>query len=210
MPSLVFGVAIGNLLQGVPFRIDNDMRVFYEGSGLSELLNPFGLLCGLVSLAMLVIAWRDLSGGQDRRPGEGARRRCVRIGGPLVTVVLFILAGVWVAFGVKGYAITSAMAVDGPSNPLLKTVAQAPGSGSPIIEPSVDDRWRRCSASSAALCSRCLLTRAARRGLAFVTSAVGIFGVISTAGVSMFPFLMPSRHRCRRRASRCGTPRRAS
>ena len=53
VPPLVFGVAFGNLLQGVPFRIDNDLRVLYEGSGLFELLNPFGLLCGLVSLAML-------------------------------------------------------------------------------------------------------------------------------------------------------------
>ena len=31
-----------------------------------------------------------------------------------------------------------------------------------------------------------------RRGLAFIASALGIFGIIATAGVSMFPFLMPS------------------
>jgi cytochrome d ubiquinol oxidase subunit II len=36
------------------------------------------------------------------------------------------------------------------------------------------------------------LTAGRRAGLAFVASALGIFGVISTAGVSMFPFLMPS------------------
>ena len=49
----MFGVAFGNLLQGVPFRIDSDLRILYEGGGLFELLNPFGLLCGLVSAAML-------------------------------------------------------------------------------------------------------------------------------------------------------------
>src|SRR5260370_5693152 len=53
VPSVVFGVAFGNLLQGVPLHIDSDLRVLYEGSGLFELLNPFGLLCGLVSAAML-------------------------------------------------------------------------------------------------------------------------------------------------------------
>ena len=31
-----------------------------------------------------------------------------------------------------------------------------------------------------------------RRAMAFISSALGIFGIIATAGVSMFPFLMPS------------------
>ncbi len=37
-----------------------------------------------------------------------------------------------------------------------------------------------------------LFTRIQWSGLAFVTSVIGIFGIIATAGVSMFPFLMPS------------------
>ena len=36
------------------------------------------------------------------------------------------------------------------------------------------------------------LTWARRAGMAFIVSAIGIFGIIATAGVSMFPFLMPS------------------
>jgi cytochrome d ubiquinol oxidase subunit II len=36
------------------------------------------------------------------------------------------------------------------------------------------------------------LSSRGKAGLAFVASGVGIFGVISTAGVSMFPFLLPS------------------
>ena len=36
VPSLVFGVAFGNILQGVPFRIDSDLRVMYEGSGFGN------------------------------------------------------------------------------------------------------------------------------------------------------------------------------
>jgi cytochrome d ubiquinol oxidase subunit II len=38
-----------------------------------------------------------------------------------------------------------------------------------------------------------LLTLACLRGFAFIASAIGIFGIIATAGVSMFPFLMPSK-----------------
>ncbi len=53
VPALIFGVAVGNTLQGVPFRLDEDLRIFYDGSFFG-LLNPFALLCGLLSVAMLV------------------------------------------------------------------------------------------------------------------------------------------------------------
>jgi len=37
-----------------------------------------------------------------------------------------------------------------------------------------------------------LLNAGRRPGLAFITSGAGILGIIATAGVSMYPFLMPS------------------
>jgi len=37
-----------------------------------------------------------------------------------------------------------------------------------------------------------LFTMVQRGGLAFIASALGILGIIATAGLSMFPFLMPS------------------
>ena len=40
--------------------------------------------------------------------------------------------------------------------------------------------------------ARTVFTRVGRRALAFIASALGILGIIATAGVSMFPFLMPS------------------
>jgi cytochrome d ubiquinol oxidase subunit II len=54
VPALIFGVAVGNALRGVPFRFDDTLRMTYEGD-LFGLLNPFALLCGLVSCAMLVM-----------------------------------------------------------------------------------------------------------------------------------------------------------
>jgi cytochrome d ubiquinol oxidase subunit II len=190
VPSVVFGVAFGNLLQGVPFRIDSDLRIFYEGSGLFELLNPFGLLCGLVSVAMLATHGAAYLALKTDGAVQGRAHGFIAIGAA-ATIVLFAIGGLWVWLGIDGYAITSAVAPDGPSNPLLKTVARVPG------------RWFANYAAHSWMVAAPVLgllgpllalmfTPGRRRGLAFVSSAIGIFGIIATAGVSMFPFLMPS------------------
>lgn len=190
VPSLVFGVAVGNLLLGVPFRIDGEMRIVYEGSGLFELLNPFGLLCGLVSLAMLVshgAAYLALKtdGVVEDRARWIARR------GPAVTIGLFLLAGLWVWLGIDGYRITSAVVPGGDSNPLWKTVVLERG------------HWLANYAAYPVLLLAPALGVLGALGLAgftakrrpmpaFLASAVSIVGVVGTAGVSLFPFLMPS------------------
>ena len=190
VPSLVFGVAVGNLFLGVPFRIDDNLRIVYEGSGLFELLNPFGLLCGLVSAAMLtthgaIYLTVKASGPVKERAVAYARL------GTLVTVALFCLAGVWVAFAIDGYAITVAAATDGPSNPLLKTVARAPGQW---IANYKAYPWMMLAPvlGIAGPLAALAFVKAGKAGLSFVMSAIGIFGIIATAGVSLFPFLMPS------------------
>jgi cytochrome d ubiquinol oxidase subunit II len=190
VPSVVFGVAFGNLLQGVPFRIDDDLRIFYEGSGLWELLNPFGLLCGLVAAAMLAthgaiyLTLRTDSIVQ-------ARARRFAMAGALATILLFALGGLWVWRGIDGYAITSAIVLDGPSNPLLKAVVRQSGrwfanyGAHPWM--AIAPILGLAGPLIALLC-----VSASRYALAFVASAIGILGIIATAGLSMFPFLMPS------------------
>jgi len=190
VPSLVFGVAIGNLLQGVPFRLDADMRILYEGSGLFELLNPFGLLCGLVSLSMLASQGAAYLALKTEGPVEQRARRIASFL-PLVTVALFLGAGVWVAFGLDGYRITSEVVTGGPSNPLLKTVATVPGQW--IANYSAYPLF--IAAPVLGVLGALLLavsSLAGRSGLGFIASGVSIFGIVSTAGVSLFPFMMPS------------------
>ena len=189
LPSIIFGVAVGNVLQGVPFHIGEDMQIFYEGTFLG-LLNPFGLLCGLVSLAMLVMhgaSWLQLK--TSGIVAERARR--FGIVAAILTVVLYAVAGVVLAHLVNGYVITSNLPTDGVSNPLLKTVSTqadawfANYAAHPLL-------WAVPAVGLAGplLAALCL---AGRRPLAaLLTGGLGIAGIIGSVGASMFPFILPS------------------
>jgi cytochrome d ubiquinol oxidase subunit II len=189
VPALIFGVAMGNVLQGVPFRFNNDLRIFYEGSFFG-LLNPFALLCGLLSVAMLVMhggAWLVLKTSgpvAERARGYGSVAA-------LVTIILFALAGLWVWAGFGGYRITSAIDTTGVSNPLMKTVIEESGawfanySSYPVLMLAPVFGFIGAAAALIGL-------RAKWEIATMLSSALSIFGIISTVGVSMFPFILPS------------------
>ena len=189
VPALIFGVAMGNVLQGVPFRIEDDMQIFYDGSFFG-LLNPFALLCGLVSVTMLVMhgaAWLQLK--TEGPVAERARR--FGIVAALLTVVLYAVAGVVLANFVAGYAITGGIATTGASNPLVKTAVAQGGAwfANYASQPAL---WvvPALGLAGSTIAAICL---AARRPLAaLLTGGVGITGIIASVGVSMFPFILPS------------------
>lgn len=189
VPSLIFGVAFGNLLLGVPFELDDTLKATYNGSFFG-LLTPFALLTGLVSVAMLLnhgATWLQMK--TDGFIETRARRVSFVLS--LATVVMFVLAGVWVAFGLDGFVITSSVDTLATSNPLRKSVSIEAGawmnnySTYPwmIIAPVLGIAGGLACAWN---------SQAGRAGWAFVSSSLMIAGVILTAGFSMFPFLMPS------------------
>ncbi len=193
IPALIFGVAFGNLLQGVPFRLDDLLRAHYQGSlfgALLPLLNPFALLCGAISLAMLAAhggVWLALRASGE--VAERSTRLVVRLA-PLVTVA-FGLAGIWVWLGIDGFRIVSAPAHGAQPNPLAKEVIRAAGAWfdvyrdvpAAILAPVLGLLGPLATAG---------LVAARRPGLGFVTSGLGMAGIIATAGLSMFPFVLPS------------------
>ena len=189
VPALIFGVALGNVLRGVPFRFDDTLRLTYEG-GLFGLLNPFALLCGLVSVAMMLMHGGTYLALKADEPVASRAAQFVRLAG-VALIVLFTIAGLWVALGLNGYAITSPLAQDGPSNPLLKVV-EARGGG--LLANYAKHPWMLLAPTLAYLGTLAAIFLVARRrsGPAFVASAVAELGVIATAGVSLFPFLLPS------------------
>lgn len=188
VPALVYGVAFGNALQGVPFRFDDTMRMFYEGT-LWGLFNPFALLTGLLSVAMITQiggAWLSCktTGAVRVRAGQAA------LWAGIVAIVLFALGGIWVGH-IDFYALSGAIDPNGPSNPLVKHVIAAPGGlmGNYALFPLA---WIVPILGFVGLAGAAALARGAHPKVAVVFSALGIAGIIATAGVSAFPFLLPS------------------
>jgi cytochrome d ubiquinol oxidase subunit II len=189
VPALVFGVAFGNLLQGVPFQFDSDLRVTYYGS-FWALLNPFALLCGLVSVSMLVAHGAAFI--RMKTDGVIARRASIALRvSALVAIVLFALAGLLVATYVGGYQITQAAPTDTVANPLFKQVEAGSGFW---LSNYADYPWMIAApvAAFAGGALALLLAGSRREKTAFLCTGVMIAGVILTAGFSMFPFIMPS------------------
>jgi cytochrome d ubiquinol oxidase subunit II len=188
VPALIFGVAVGNVLVGVPFSLDETLRPSYTGNFFG-LLNPFSVLAGLVSVAMLVSHGAAMI--SLRTDGMVAVRG--RIFGrlaALATLVFFGLAGLWVAYGIDGYMVTSVQDPLGPSNPLGKVVALVPGGwvGNYTLYP-----WMISAPVIGLLGSVVAIIAFARSPwLTLLGTTLSIFGIISTAGLSLFPFLLPS------------------
>ena len=188
IPPVIFGVAFGNLLQGVPFSFNQFLMLTYHGNFFG-LLNPFGLLAGLVSLFMIVTqgaAWLMM-----KTEGEVlARSRTAAMIFSLLTLVLFALAGVWVS-GMDGYVIVGAVATDAVTNPLHKEVVVQAGAWMQNY-----NLYPWMIAAPVLGLVMCLLTAVAAKldkgWVAFLFSSLAIAGIILTAGFSMFPFVMPS------------------
>jgi cytochrome d ubiquinol oxidase subunit II len=189
VPPIIFGVAFGNLLQGVPFVLDEFLRSQYQG-GFLDLLNPFALLVGVFSLTLFVLqgsTWLQMK-------TEGALRERARIVSLIcapIALVLFALAGVWIANGIDGYVITSIGDLGGPSNPLLKTAALQPGAWLANY-----DKYPLTMIAPAIGLLFPLFTWIAskynRSGFAFFCSSMIQVGVLLTCAFSMFPFILPS------------------
>ncbi|MHA3916598.1 cytochrome d ubiquinol oxidase subunit II [Halovulum sp. GXIMD14793] len=192
VPALIFGVAVGNVLQGVPFHLTENLYPMYDGSFYWKflgLLNPFALLCGVVSFAMLLAhgaAWLVL---KTEGVIQGRARRIGSIAG-LVAMGGFALAGLWLAVGVEGYALAEQPAANGPSNPLLTEVTKG---GSWLTAYAV--RPWIAIAPVLGFLGMGLANRALRSNgevSPILWSQLGIFGTISTVGLTMFPFILPS------------------
>ncbi len=191
-PALLFGVAVGNVLLGLPFHLTPDLVAMPDAGALMRfvgLLHPFALLCGIVSLALLVAhgaGWLVLKTtgavqGRARRFGERAA---------LVALAGYLLAGIWLAVGIEGFRYDAPIPHDGPSNPLIHPVTR---SASWLLAYAERPWIAIAPALGVAGCVMAWQALRSGRELApLLGSKIAIFGMISSVGLMMFPVMLPS------------------
>lgn len=189
VPMIVYGAGVGNMLLGVPFHFNWDLTSYYTGSFLS-LLNPFAVMCGVLSLSLA--AWMGgvmLMGRTERGAIWERAQRAATVGG-IVAIVLFSIGGVWVSH-MQGYRIEHAPLPGLAQTPLQQGVVLADGAwfdnfhAYPVL-------WLVPALGYVGMLLGLLAIRAGRSTLAWWLGALAWIGVIGTVGVSLFPFLMPS------------------
>ncbi len=188
VPSLVFGVALGNVLQGVSFSFDEFMVVNNQIAFFS-LFSPFALLCGLVSVAMLIV--HGASYLAIKTEGEILRRvlKFLKIF-PVLTIILFAVGGVFLNF-VDGYKLVTFAGTSADSNPLAKVVVRVAGGW---FDNYKKYPWMIIAPALGFLGQIFVLLFVAIKhyGKVFIASSISILGIIATAGLTLFPFILPS------------------
>ena len=186
VPALIFGVAVGNVLQGVPFYYDDSLRVMYTGT-FFQLLNPYAFCCGILSVLMLAMHGAFFIQIKTEGVLQQKARKGACYAGLLMTLI-FILMGFWTYF-IDGFVLNNVMLHDGPSNPLHKEVSKQIGAWfinyweTPIslVVPLLS-----------IICAWLAILLANKTVMAFILSSLSIGSLIATVGVSMFPFILPS------------------
>ena len=189
VPALVFGVAVGNALSGAPFRLDGDLRAFYDGSFLA-LFTPFTLLAGLLSVSMLVLhgaAWLAI---KTEHGPVNERARAFGFAAGALALLLFTVGGL-LMWQMPGWRLVGAADTLGASNP-LRTTAEAVEGG--WLLNYGQHPWMLVAPMLGFVGTVLALVGIYREqgALAFGGSSLAATGIIASVGCSMFPFILPS------------------
>jgi cytochrome bd ubiquinol oxidase subunit II len=188
VPALLCGVAFGNLFLGIPFHFDALQRPIVDGSFFS-LLHPFALLCGVCSLAMLVLHGNAYAAMKVGEPMADRARTLGRLAA-VVFLAAFVAAGFWVR-GMEGFQLSSVVDHAGPSNPVGKSVIRVSGAWLANFR-AWPWLWSAPVAAITGAAAAHALLHVKRAGAAFLASCLVQAGTILTAGFALFPFLLPS------------------
>ncbi len=189
VPMLVFGAAFGQLLLGIGFDLDWNLRSSYAGNA-AGLLRPFALLCGALALGLACLHGAALLMQRCEQPLAERARRCA-MAAAIAALGLFAVASVWAA-RLDGWELLRHPGSGVAQTPLQQAVAVYPGAWQEPFarHPAL---WLLPGLVVLSLLGALAAARARRALAAWRLGALAWVGVLGTAGASLFPFLLPSR-----------------
>jgi len=189
VPMIVYGAGVGNMFRGVPFNFGWDLTSYYTGSFVT-LFNPFAVMCGVLSLSLACYMGGAMLMGRSEPGAPWRRARRAAICGAAVAIVLFTLGGVWVS-QMQGYRLVYGPVPALAQTPLQQNVVLAGGAWLDNFR-AWPTLWLVPLLGYAGMVFGLIAIRAGRAALAWWCGALAWIGVVGTAGVGLFPFLMPS------------------
>ncbi|MEZ9289623.1 cytochrome d ubiquinol oxidase subunit II [Vibrio lentus] len=187
-PPILFGVAFGNLMQGLPFSLNSLLMVEYHGSFV-DLVNPFALLCGFIGLLMALLqgcAWLMMK----TTDALYNKTRLVAQASAILVASLMVLGGLTISH-IDGYLIASELNHSAVSNPLNKQAIVETGAWLANFE-IYPWMWFAPIGSVIIPLLALISARLKWDAIAFISSSLTNACIILTAGFSMFPFIIPS------------------
>ncbi len=189
IPSLVFGIAFGNLFLGIAFHYSDELRAIPTGHFLN-LFTPYTLLTGVVSLLLLVTHGAFFLELKTITP---LRTRAAKIAlwSGFFFILTFSLTWFITVYYLKGFQVTNMPDPNTSFIPTLKTVVVETGLW--LFNYQQNPIGLVAPLLSVFFMVFALLASFKRFSLtALVLSGFSIASVISTIGFTLFPFVFPS------------------
>jgi len=189
IPSLLFGIAFGNLFLGIAFYY-NDALMPHPTGSFFTLVNPYTLLFGVVSLSIVLTQGTlFLQLKTDSLLNQRAKKIAQLFG--ILFIISFSIAWSWTVFKIEGFEIASLLDPNKSLTPTTKEVTKGIGFwlnnyhtySWGYVAPSLSI----CSVLIALIFSVCK-----HPGMALIFNSIGLSAVIITAGFTLFPFILPS------------------
>jgi cytochrome d ubiquinol oxidase subunit II len=190
LPALLSGVAIGNVIQGISYEFDKATFSVVVYTTFFELLNPYAILIGLISVTMLFMHGSIYVCIKTEDPIQSRTHNLARFFG-ILFLVLYLVASFWTFKYLNGYKIISPIILKGASNPLLKQVIQLKGAWGDNFRTMLWV-WLAPIFTVLGAILAIFFVNLNKYSSAFISSSISIFGTVSTVGLGLFPFILPN------------------
>lgn len=191
VPSLVFGVAVGNLLLGLPFYFDETLRSHYTGTFL-QLLTPYTILFGLVGVSLMMMQGayflaHKTTGDLAQRAAHWSWRLTV------LFILLYIGGGYWTILTTSGYQIETIGNINNLLIPTHKEVLLS-ANGWLTNYQQIPQLWGIVLLTLVSALFSLFTSLLKWRAIAMLSSSLTIIGTLATLAATLFPFVLPSSH----------------